>query len=143
VGEDDILGYSPPDTTLALEGVHVLLVEDVDDARDMLALILEMYGADVVSTSSAYAALDALESQSFQILVSDIGLPGMNGYALIRRIRAHEHERGGFLPAIAVTAYTSDADRCEALSAGFQSHAPKPLVVEDLVSIMSVLAKAA
>jgi CheY-like chemotaxis protein len=132
----------PGADALPLEGMHVLLVEDVDDARTMLALLLEMYGADVVATASAPEALDALESRSFQILVSDIGLPGMNGYALMRQIRSHETARGGFLPAVAVTAFTSQEDRVEALRAGFQSHMPKPVAVEELVTIMSTLASA-
>jgi CheY-like chemotaxis protein len=137
------MAYNPPDEGLTLEGIHVLLVEDFDDAREMLALILEMYGAYVVATRSAREALAALESQSFQILVSDIGLPEMSGYALMRQIRAHETECGGFLPAVAVTAFTSDADRFEAMRAGFQSHQPKPVEVEDLVTLLRTLARAA
>jgi CheY-like chemotaxis protein len=137
------MGKNPHDEGLALQGMHVLLVEDVDDAREMLALILEMYGADVVAARSAHDALAALKVQAFQILVSDIGLPEMSGYELMRKIRAHETERGGFLPAVAVTAFTSDQDRLEALRAGFQSHRPKPVKVEELVALMSTLGRAA
>jgi CheY-like chemotaxis protein len=122
-------------------GMHVLLVEDIDDAREMLALILEMEGAVVVAAASAAEALGALDRHDFQILVSDIGLPDMNGYDLVRRIRAHEAMAGGFLPAVAVTAFTSEADRREALRAGFQYHCPKPIALDDLVSLMTSLAE--
>ena len=138
------MGYrAPDDDALPLEGMHILLVEDADDAREMLARLLEMYGAEVVAAASAREALDALASQSFHILVSDIGLPGIDGYALMRRIRSEESERGGFLPAVAVTAFTSEEDRLEALRAGFQWHTPKPIAVDELVTIISTLAKAA
>jgi CheY-like chemotaxis protein len=125
-----------------LNGMDVLLVEDVDDAREMLARMLEMEGAVVVATASAAEALSALDRQPFQILVSDIGLPGMNGYDLVREIRAHESQTGEFLPAIAVTAYTSKADRVQALKAGFQWHCPKPIALDDLLSVMTRLAAA-
>lgn len=123
-----------------LEGLHVLLVEDMDDAREMLALILEMEGAVVVAAASAAEALGVLDRQDFEILVSDIGLPDMNGYDLMRTIRAHEARTGGFLPAVAVTAFTSESDRREALRAGFQSHCPKPIALDDLVQVMTRLA---
>lgn len=121
----------------------MLLVEDIDDSRKMLALMFEMEGAVVVATASAVEALDALDRQPFQVLVSDIGLPGMNGYDLMHAIRAHESQTGGFLPAVAVTAFTSEADRMEALGAGFQWHVPKPVAFEELVSVMTRLAAAA
>lgn len=121
----------------------MLLVEDTDDTREMLALMFEMEGAVVVATASAAEALDALDRQPFQVLVSDIGLPGMNGYDFMRKIRAHEAQTGDFLPAVAVTAYTSEADRVKALGAGFQWHLPKPVAVDELVSVMTRLAAAA
>jgi CheY-like chemotaxis protein len=127
----------------SLVGMNVLLVEDVDDARDMLALLLAMHGAVVVATASAPEALHAFERHAFQVLVSDIGLPGANGYALIRAIRRSEAKRGGFLPAIAVTAFTSKTDRAEALAAGFQLHVSKPVAVEELVAVIAELVEAA
>ena len=127
---------------MPLVGLNVLLVEDFDDAREMLAILLEMYGAVVVSTASASEALEALGRHEFQVLVSDIGLPGANGFVLMRKIRGYEARHGGFLPAIAVTAFTSAADRAAALAAGFQSHVPKPVEIEELVSTIAELVDA-
>jgi CheY-like chemotaxis protein len=99
-----------------------------------------MEGAVVVAAASAAEALSVLDGQEFEILVSDIGLPDMNGYDLMRRIRAHEARTGRFLPAVAVTAFTSESDRREALRAGIQSHCSKPIALDDLVQVMTSLA---
>jgi CheY-like chemotaxis protein len=131
------------ETDCLLAGIEVLVVEDFDDARDALVLLLEMYGAVVVATASATEALDAFDRYRFRIIVSDIGLPGTSGYAMLREIRRREATRGGFVPAIAVTAFDSANDRARARAAGFQSHLSKPFAVERLVEVMAEVVKAA
>lgn len=111
-----------------LSGVRVLVVEDVADGRALFQTMLEQSGAHVRTAGDAPEALALLDVERPDVLVSDIGLPGMNGYDLIRQIRASEamHARSA-LPALALTAYASDADRKNCLAAGFQTHVSKPV----------------
>ena len=116
----------------ALRGCRVLVVEDVADARALVVDVLHAHGAEVIAVDSAAAALRALDTALPEILVSDIGMAEMDGYELIRKIRARgiTNEQ---LPAIALTAFASAADRSRAIQAGFQSHVAKPLIVTELV----------
>jgi PAS domain S-box-containing protein len=123
-----------------LGGVRVLLVEDDADARELMSAILLEAGAKVKSVASALAALEAFASFSPQLLVSDIGLPEQDGYALIRRVRALGEHRGGTIPALALTAYTRSEDRTKALAAGFTTHVGKPVNPADLLSALTNLA---
>jgi signal transduction histidine kinase/ActR/RegA family two-component response regulator len=109
-----------------LDDVRVLVVDDNLDAREVTTVVLEAAGATVTSVSSAREALAVLEVIRPDALVSDIGLPDQDGYALIRQIRRHEAEHGGFLPAIALTAYARAEDRARAIAGGFQAHMAKP-----------------
>ena len=117
-----------------LAGLRVLVVDDEADARDLLAIRLQQYGADVISAPSAEAAMEALALQGPRpdLIVSDIAMPGEDGYSLIRRVRAMEPEQGGRIPAIALTAYSRTKDRVQALAAGFQIHMPKPVNAAEL-----------
>jgi signal transduction histidine kinase/ActR/RegA family two-component response regulator len=124
-----------------LDGLRVLLVEDEADARDLLVMMLEQYGAKVTAASSAAEALKAMESAAPDVLVSDIAMPVIDGYALIRRIRSLESERGTPIPAVALTAYARGEDRQSALEAGYQVHVPKPVEPEDLASVLAKLTK--
>jgi PAS domain S-box-containing protein len=122
----------PPDrieSGVVLDGISVLIVDDDADGREMLATSLGGYGADVRAVSSAKDAIDALEIERFMpdVMVSDVGMPTMDGYALIRRIRSSKSPRTRRLAAIAVTAYADAEDRMRALAAGYQEHLPKPL----------------
>jgi hypothetical protein len=110
-----------------IHGLQVLLVDDDEDARNMLGLVLQEHGAVVRSATSGASAMEALMRGKPDVLVCDIGLPGTNGYDLIRMIRRLPIETGGGVPALALTAYASVADREEALAAGFQEHLPKPV----------------
>jgi CheY-like chemotaxis protein len=124
-----------------LAGLRILVVDDEADARDLLAIRLQQYGASVITAASAEAAMDALERQDPQpdLIVSDIAMPGEDGYSLIRRVRAMEPEQGGRIPAIALTAYSRAKDRVQALSAGFQMHMPKPVNAAELaIAITSI-----
>jgi signal transduction histidine kinase/PAS domain-containing protein len=120
-----------------LEGKDVLVVEDEADARELLQVILSRFGARVRIAASAEAALEILKSMSFDVLVSDIGMPDQDGYALIRRVRRNWSTRD--LPAVALTAFAGGDDRTAALSAGFNAHLPKPVSPEDLAAVLADL----
>jgi signal transduction histidine kinase/ActR/RegA family two-component response regulator len=127
-----------------LAGLRILVVDDDGDARDLLAIRLQQYGADVITSASAEAALEALTRQNPRpdLIVSDIAMPGEDGYNLIRRVRAMEPEQGGRIPAIALTAYSRTKDRVQALAAGFQMHMPKPVNAAELaIAITSIIGR--
>jgi PAS domain S-box-containing protein len=110
-----------------LDGVHVLVVDDEPDARELLTEILRCAGADVVAVGSAAEALDRLHGATAHVLVSDIGMPDEDGYSLIHKVRELDTESGGAVPAIALTANARAEDRSLALAAGFQMHMAKPI----------------
>jgi CheY-like chemotaxis protein len=124
----------------ALQGLRVVLVEDDDDGRELVSLILRNAGASVESVASAAAGFDAICHNRPQMLVSDIGMPDEDGYTLMRRVRALESCEGGDVPAIALSAFTRPEDRMQALRAGFTMHLGKPIHPIDLVSAMAQLA---
>jgi PAS domain S-box-containing protein len=127
--------YSPTTAQHSLSGLRVLIVDDERDTRELIAaLLMTTCEAEVVSVSSATEALDQMERQRFDLLISDIGMPEMNGYDLIRRIRQLGEEHGGRTPALALTAYAGIDDRKRALAAGYEMHIPKPFVAAELIS---------
>ncbi|MEO7109018.1 MAG: ATP-binding protein [Polyangiaceae bacterium] len=123
-----------------LSGVSVLVVDDEPDARDLVATLLKLRGADVTTAGSVEEALAVFEIQTPTILVSDIGMPTADGYSLIQRMRALRLETAG-IPAIALTAYAREEDRRRAIAAGFQAYLAKPVEPEALVRAVSDLAK--
>ncbi len=123
-----------------LEGVRLLVVEDEADSREMLATAFEQCGAQVSAAASAREAMEVLERATPDVLVCDVGLPGEDGHELIRKVRALEAERGGRIPALALTAYAGPEDRQKALAAGFDAHVPKPAALAELVAKVAVLA---
>lgn len=123
----------------ALDGVRVLLVEDDADTRNAIAAVLAGCGAQVVAVGCGADALEALENEAPDVLVSDIAMPGMDGQALMRRIRELGARRGS-TPAIALTAYASPADRTKALLAGYQIFLPKPCDPTELITLVAKLA---
>jgi signal transduction histidine kinase/ActR/RegA family two-component response regulator len=123
----------------ALSGVRVLLVDDEPDSREVMASALEMRGARVTAAASAGDALQKLASSDFDVLLSDIAMPGKDGYDLIREIRSLNPARVAGIPAAAVTACASDEDRRRALDAGFQTHLAKPVPPETLVQAVAAL----
>jgi PAS domain S-box-containing protein len=128
------------DGSVSLSGVSVLLIEDDPDARELLTEVLQQYGASVIAAASADEALALVERARPHVLLSDIGLPGADGYALISRVRALPAERGGRTPAAAITAYASSDDARRALGAGYQRHAPKPIQPAVLARLVKELA---
>ncbi len=140
-----------PDASTALDAVdasrlqamHVLVVDNEPDARDWLQQLLRERGASVQAAATAEAALEAIKTHPPDILVSDIGMPGTDGYALIQRVRALPPAEGGLIPAIALTAFARAEDRDRALRAGYQMHLGKPVDAETLVAAILGLVPAA
>jgi hypothetical protein len=124
-----------------LDGLRVLVVDDEADARELMRMVLRGAGAEVMAAASADEALEQLERWSPDILVSDIGLPGDDGYVLIQKQREREAGHGPSIPALAVTAYARAEDRTRALAAGFQLHVPKPLEPADFVAAIASLVR--
>jgi PAS domain S-box-containing protein len=123
--------YSTPDSTLA--GIRVLVVDDEPDMRALTEFVLLQHGAEVTVASSAAEAMAALAQSIPDVLLCDIGMPGMDGYALMQQIRARSQDAGGMIKAIALTAYAGESNRRHALAAGFHRHIAKPVEPEALV----------
>jgi CheY-like chemotaxis protein len=120
-----------PDTP-PLQGIRVLFVDDEPDTRELMGVILQQAGAEVITMASAQEVLSQFNQLTFDILVSDIGMPQMNGYELLQRIRGMSSSQAQ-IPAIALTAYAGDSNQQKALAAGFQQHLPKPVDPKDLI----------
>ena len=129
----------PFDAPPPLNGLKILVVDDEADARLMLAAMLEQYGAEVKTSSSTGEALEMIERYKPDILVSDIGMPEEDGDVLIKKVRTMERERGGRIPAVALTAYARAADRLRALTAGYNMHVPKPVEPTELAIVIASL----
>jgi PAS domain S-box-containing protein len=125
---------------ITLDEVRVLVVDDEAETRDLLRIMLTSHGAEVITTSSAGEALARLDQSRPDVLVSDIGMPVLDGYAFIKRVRALDSTNRN-LPAIALTAYARAEDRMRALAAGFQMHVPKPVEASELVMVIASLVK--
>jgi signal transduction histidine kinase/CheY-like chemotaxis protein len=123
----------------ALEGARILLVDDEEDARESLRVLLERSGATVLAVGSAAQALGAIEAFTPHVLLSDIAMPEEDGYRLIRKVRGLDPDRGGRTPAVALTAYASREDRRNALMAGYQEHVPKPPDPGRLIALLAQL----
>ena len=120
-----------------IQGLRILAVDDDADARDLVRRLLEDHGAAVVTASNANAALATLAAQKVDLLISDIGLPEVDGYTLIRRLRAEVPEPACRVPAIAVTAFARTEDRTRAILAGFQAHLSKPIEAKELFATIA------
>ena len=125
---------------VSLDGLRVLVIEDEPDSREFLRRLLESHGATVLLAASGQKALEAIRDEPPQILISDIGLPDMDGYELIRRVRS-EDQRFSALPAIALTAYARAEDRARALRAGYQAHLAKPVEPGELLMMIAGFAR--
>ncbi|MBE9198788.1 MULTISPECIES: PAS domain S-box protein [unclassified Nodularia (in: cyanobacteria)] len=123
-----------------LEGIKILVVDDDLDSRDFICFVLEEEGAEVISVSSAIEALQTLPDSKADVLLSDIGMPEMDGYMLMRQVRTWTSEQGGKTPAIALTAYAGEYNQQQAMSAGFQMHVTKPAEPSQLVAAVARLA---
>jgi len=123
-----------------LHGVRVLVVDDMLDVRDVVTEILERGGAVVTAVGTAEEALEVLQRERPNVLLSDLSMPGKGGYWLIGQVRALPPERGGTTPAAALTAYTGPEHRASVLRAGFQYHVAKPVSMQELLGVVAILA---
>ena len=123
----------------SLNGVHVLVVDDDATTLEMIAAVLSGRKAKVTAVSSARAAITAIKASKPDILVSDIAMPGQDGYELIEKIRRLDSESVATMPAVAITAYAGEGDRRRALNAGYQSYLPKPIEPAELVAVVAEL----
>ena len=115
----------------------MLVVEDHDDARELVASVLGAAGAEVVTASSTGEALDCMARATPDLLLADLGLPGEDGYTLLRRIRAMNTPETLALPAVALTAYARASDRERALAAGFLRYVTKPVDPAELINVIA------
>jgi signal transduction histidine kinase len=134
---------APAPSARTLAGVSALVVDDDRDARELLATILRAAGADVTAVGSAPEALTTFTDARPDVLVADIAMPGEDGRSLIRRVRALPPERGGAVPALALTAYARGEDLEQSLAAGFHSHLTKPLDPDELIREIARLVRRA
>jgi CheY-like chemotaxis protein len=119
-----------------LKGIKVLVVDDEEDARELLKRLLEESEAQVLVAASADEAMELLLREDPQVLLSDVGMPGRDGYQFIREVRAS----GSMIPAAALTAFARSEDRTRALLSGFQSHVAKPFETAELLVTVAALA---
>src|SRR2546425_6489478 len=127
----------------ALAGLRVLVVEDEAYSREIISAVLTQGGAEVRTSASAREALEVQEQWKPDVLMSDIGMPNEDGYALIHKVRELSEERGGRIPAAALTAYVKKEDRKRVLAAGYQMHVAKPVGPSELITAVADLSKLA
>ncbi len=126
------------DPVTHLNGAVVLVVDDEPDGRNLLARLLTEAGAEVLTAAGAEEGLQALQSHPVNVLISDVGMPGLDGYEFIRRVRSLRHQSSR-VPAIALTAYARAEDKERSLAAGFQRHVSKPYSLSELSAIIATL----
>jgi PAS domain S-box-containing protein len=127
------------DVSLDLSGIKVLVVDDDADSREFVSFALELYGAEVITASSVFEALQIFVESKPNVLVSDIGMPEMDGYEFLRQIRNWASEQGGLIPAIALTAYAGEFNQRQAAAAGYQMHISKPVEPDALAAAIMKL----
>jgi PAS domain S-box-containing protein len=124
---------------VSLEGARILMVDDDASTREMMQVMLEQFGADVAPAASANEALSKLQRGRYDAILADIGMAEMNGYEFIARVRALEPEKGGDVPAIAITGYAGKEERLHAITSGFQNHMSKPIEPGELVGAIAAI----
>jgi signal transduction histidine kinase/ActR/RegA family two-component response regulator len=139
--EPATLPSEPADLMASLTGISVLVVDDDDESREVVAAHLEGHHARVLTAASAAEALDLLQRKHVDVLLADVAMPGEDGYALIRKLRALNGSSVALIPAAALTAFARDEDRQRAFQAGFQRHLTKPIDARALVAAVTTLGK--
>jgi PAS domain S-box-containing protein len=132
---------TPLEALTNLNGVHVLAVDDEEDALGLLRVVLETAGASVTTASSALAALEVIQTRTPDVVVADIGMPEIDGFELIKRIRALPNSDASNVPAAALTAFARSEDRTKALQSGFEMHLAKPVDPGELVASVATLVR--
>ena len=122
-----------------LTSVRVLVVDDDEDSREMIRAALELQGASATCVADAHQALAEFKKRRPDVVVSDIGMPGADGHAFLREVRALPRRRGGHVPAVALTAYAKGDDATRVLTAGYQVHVPKPVEPAELANVVATL----
>ncbi|MGV0108487.1 phosphate regulon sensor histidine kinase PhoR [Nostoc sp. DSM 114160] len=135
----DVAALNPSLPTEILAGIQILVVDDDDDTRDFHTFVLEQAGAMVTAVTSAKEALQVLAESESDMLLSDIGMPEMDGYMLMRQVRALQANQAKQIPAIALTAYAGEINQQQALESGFQKHLSKPVEPEELIKEIATL----
>jgi CheY-like chemotaxis protein/two-component sensor histidine kinase len=126
---------------MRLSGIKVLVVDDEPDARELLRRVLDQCEADVITAKSGKEALELVRTEKPHVIVSDIGMPGMDGYEFIQEVRKLLPADEGKIPAIALTAFARSEDRTKAMLAGYQIHVSKPIEPQELVATVGSLAR--
>jgi CheY-like chemotaxis protein len=129
----------PLDPQEDLSGTHVLVVDDDLDTCVLMESLLKRCGAHVKTVCSATEAIESLRAELPDVIISDVGMPGIGGYEFMRQVRMLPPERGGKIPAVALTAYARGQDRLHALRAGYQMHVAKPIELAELVATVASL----
>jgi PAS domain S-box-containing protein len=139
--EDPTSSLAPPQFTFSseLNGLRVLVVDDQEDARELIKEVLERCKADVTCVGDATEAVEALNGAAWDVLLSDLGMAGEDGYSLIEKVRMRDPRQGGEIRAVAVTAYARLEDRSHALHSGFDAHVAKPINPAELVEVVTNL----
>lgn len=130
-----------PELPFDLKGVRALVVDDEEDAREILSTLLTQQGIEVRTSANTEAACAQLDHWRPDVILSDLSMPGKDGLSFIRDIRARTVETGGQVPAVAVTALTRTEDRLRAMQAGYQSHISKPIDPLELFTVMAFLTR--
>jgi CheY-like chemotaxis protein len=130
----------PPGRPVRLDGIKVMVVDDQTDALELIRRVLEECGAKVITCSSAAEALPILEREKPAVLLSDVGMPDMDGYEFLKKVRALGVDRGGQVPAVALTAFARSEDRTKALLSGFMVHVTKPVEPTELAATIASVA---
>jgi len=134
-------GVPPESATASLKGLKVMLVEDEFDTREMVAVGLEQSGATVLLAASGREALRVLARQTPDVLISDIGMPEMDGYELLEKIRSEYPPNMRPIPAVALTAFATEQEKERSFEAGYQVHLVKPVTISELVRTVASIAK--
>lgn len=129
------------DEQITLPGIRVLVIDDQEDSRGLIHEVLTTHEAEVVCASTADEGLDIIKKHKPDVIISDIGMPGKDGYQLIREVRALAASHGGKIPAIALTAFVRPEDKIKATKAGYQTHLSKPVESHELISTIKALTR--
>ncbi|MBD2690859.1 ATP-binding protein [Anabaena catenula] len=140
-GPEMLTEKKPQDVSCNLSGIKILFVDDDADSRDFITFVLKLYGAEVTTVASGFEALEVFIQSQPDVLVSDIGMPKMDGYELVRKIRACSSDTGRQIPGIALTAFAGEFDQQQAMTAGFQMHISKPVEPDALAAAVAQVAK--
>jgi signal transduction histidine kinase/ActR/RegA family two-component response regulator len=134
------VGAETQSETPSLEGLRILIVDDETDALDLISVELAQHGARVSAVTSAEKALEVLDREEFDLLISDIGMPEMDGFDLMRQVRKREEGKNKRIPSVALTAYARVQDRMQAIMAGYSTHVAKPVEPHELLTVVASLA---